>query len=138
MARNFSRLLYALSAAIFALGGLAHAAVYFRKSDGEIGASNLAPFTLTELKALWLCDSTTLIGLAIVFFYLAARPGSANRTLVSLMALIPVGTTFLLYAFLGAFYAAHLLLAAVAMILAAALLAPQTVKAPSTFTATRA
>lgn len=137
MTRNISRLLYALAATIFLLGSLAHAAVYFRKAGADIGASGLKLFMQTELKALWLCDSTTLFALAIVFFYLAARPTGASRTLVSLIALVPAGTTLLLYAFLGAFYAAHLLLAAIAMILVAAFFAPQTEETPSAMARSR-
>lgn len=137
MTRIVPRVLYATAATIFAFGSLAHAAVYFRKAGADIGASSLAPFAQTELKALWLCDSTTLFALAIIFFCLAARPAGASRTLVSLIALVPAGTTFLLYVFLGAFYAAHLLLAAIAMILVAAFLAPQTEETPSALARSR-
>ncbi|HUO91466.1 MAG TPA: hypothetical protein VMU22_01020 [Rhizomicrobium sp.] len=131
MTRIVPRMLYAAAATIFLFGGLAHAAVYFRKAGADIGTSSLKLFTQTELKALWLCDSTTLSALAILFFYLAARPTSADRAVVSLIALVPAGTTFLLYAFLGAFYAAHLLLAATVMIAAASFFQPDANRALS-------
>jgi hypothetical protein len=124
MTRMLPRLLYAASAAIFAFGSFAHAAVFFLKAGAGIGASNLSPLLQSELKGLWLCDSTTLAALAAVFFYLAARPQAANRTLVILVALVPAGTTLVLYVFMGAFYAAHMLLAATAMAITANLLGP--------------
>ena len=129
MTRIIPRVLYATAATIFAFGSLAHAAVFFRKAGADIGASSLSPFTQTELKALWLCDSTTLIALAILFGFLAVRPAAINRTLVLLIALVPAGTTFLLYTFLGAFYAAHLLLAATLMAVLASVLQPDTNRA---------
>src|SRR5277367_5911735 len=126
MARTVSRLLYVASASIFTFGGLAHAFVYAKKSGAEIAASNLSPFFQAELKALWLCDSTTLVALAAIFFYLAVKPTAASRTIVFLIALVPAGTTFLLYTFLGAFYAAHLLLLATGMAVVASLLTSET------------
>jgi len=124
MTRILPRFLYAAAAVIFAFGSLAHAAVFFLKAGAGIGASNLTPLLQSELKGLWLCDSTTLAALAAVFFYLAARPQAANRSLVVLIALVPAGTTLVLYVFMGAFYAAHMLLAATAMAVTASFLAP--------------
>jgi hypothetical protein len=138
MVRTVSRLLYAASATIFAFGGLAHALVYAKKSGAEITASNLSPFFQAELKALWLCDSTTLVALAAAFFYLAVKPTAANRTVVLLMALVPAGTTFVLYAFLGAFYAAHLLLLATSMAVVASLLTSETARSLSAAAGSRA
>ena len=129
MTRNLSRLLYALSAAIFGFGGLMHALAYARKALPDFTASSLAPFFQAELKALWLCDSTTLIALALLFGYLAVKPAAMSRTLVWLVALVPAGTTFMLYTFLGAFYAGHLLLAATAMVVLASVLSPETDRA---------
>ena len=126
MTRNIPRLLYALSATIFGFGGLMHALAYARKALPDIAASNLTPFFQAELKGLWLCDSTTLVALAILFGFLAVKPAAASRTLVLLIALVPAGTIFVLYTFLGAFYAAHLLLAATAMVVLASLLSSET------------
>jgi hypothetical protein len=131
MNRIVSRSLYAVSACIFAFGSLAHAFAYVKAALPHFAASNLSPFFQAELKGLWLCDSTTLAALAVVFFYLAVRPAAASRTLVFLIALVPAGTTLALYAFLGAFYAAHLLLLATGMVITASVLTPQTGSLPA-------
>jgi hypothetical protein len=70
---------------------------------------------------LWLADSTTLIGLALIFGVLALRPNSVSRPVLLLLALVPGATTALLYWFLGPFYAAHMLLLATAMVCVASL-----------------
>jgi len=126
MTRNLSRLLYALSALIFGFGGVMHALAFVRKALPTIAASNLAPFFQAELKTLWLCDSTTLVALAVLFGYLSVKPCAMSRTLVWLVALVPAGTTLLLYTFLGPFYAGHLLLAATVMAVLASALSPET------------
>ena len=61
----------------------------------------------------------TLLILAVVFGLLAAKPALASGVAVSLIALVPVGTAVLLYIFMGLFPAAHLLLVAGSLALAA-------------------
>lgn len=129
MTRKFSRLLYATSAIIFGFGGLMHALAYVRKALPTVAGSSLSPFFQAELKALWLCDSTTLVALAILFGYLSVKPAAISWPLVWLIALVPAGTTFMLYTFLGAFYAGHLLLAATTMVVLASVLSPETDRA---------
>jgi len=105
------RYLLAGSSAILVLGGLMHARA-FRKAVAAANASDLPAFYAGSLKALWLIDSATLITLAVVFGFVAARPGSAAPTVVVLLALIPAATAALLYAFIGPFLPAHMLLTA--------------------------
>lgn len=126
MNRNLviSRLLLTLAAAIFLVGALMHA-IAFLKASNILGASTLKPFFTGELRVLWLADSTTLLGLALVFALLAVRPAWASRPLILMCCWIPAATTALLYIFLGPFFAAHMLLAATLMVIVSALLLPQ-------------
>ena len=101
-----------------------HAAAYAAVAGPAIAKACLSPFLASELKALWLADTTTLIGLACVTGLLVLRPHAAGRALTILLATIPAGTTALVYRFVGPFYAAHLLLAACIMVVASALLRP--------------
>ena len=124
MSSTISRTLFAASAAVFALGGVMHAVAYEMSASGRITKSNLPSFVVSELKVLWLADTTTLMALSLLFGFLAVWPAAMTKPAVMLVAGIPAGTTFLLYLFLGPFYAAHLLLSACAMTLAGALLMP--------------
>ena len=118
------RLLLATSAAIFAFGGIMHALAYAAKALPAISRSNLPPFFGAELKVLWLADSTTLMAIALVVGFLAARPYSASKAVIMLLSGVPAATAMLLYLFLGPFYAGHMLLAASAMVFAAGLIMP--------------
>ena len=115
MDRRIPRLLLAASAAIFALGSVMHTAAYIAKASASINAANVSPFLGAELKVLWLADSTTMLALALLFGFIAARPTSAARVVVVLLALIPTATATLLYLFLGPFFPSHLLMAASVM-----------------------
>ena len=115
------RFLLGLAAAIFGFGGVVHAKAYFAKALPGLDGSNLPSFMADEFKVLWLADSTTLIAIALLLAYLVLRPSAADRTAVMLLALLPAATAALLYVFLGGFYAAHLLMAASAMVFAGAL-----------------
>lgn len=119
-----SRSLLALSAAIFAFGALMHALAFFAKASAGIDRAQVAPFMGAELKVLWLADSTTLLALALLTGLLALKPAAGTGPLIVLVAAIPAASTLLLYAFLGPFYAAHLLLAASAMTVIAGAVSP--------------
>jgi hypothetical protein len=119
-----SRLLLALAAAIFLFGAAMHAFAFFAKASHVIEASTLKAFFSSELKVLWLADSTTLLGLALIFGLIAARPAWAARPIILILSWIPAATTALLYFFLGPFYAAHMLLAATLMVILSALILP--------------
>jgi hypothetical protein len=122
MNRLVTRVLLAASAAICALGAIAHAGAYRTAAVPALASAHLPPFFIAELKVLWLGDSTTLGGLALVFAYIAARPRAANGVVTILVAVLPAATAALLYRFLGGFYAAHLLAAAAALAVAAGVL----------------
>jgi hypothetical protein len=113
MVKRLPRLLLAFSALLLAVGGLMHARA-FDKTLAAIAAAGAAlpPFYAGSFKVLWLSDSATLIILALVFAWIAARPVVAARSVVVLLALVPAATSALLYTFLGSFIPAHLLLVA--------------------------
>jgi hypothetical protein len=117
-----SRFLLSLAAAIFLLGAVMHASAFFWKANRVIDGSSLKPFFSSELKVLWMADSTTLLGLALVFALIAAKPAWASVPAILVLSWIPAATTVLLYFFLGPFFAAHMLLAATLMVIASALL----------------
>jgi hypothetical protein len=116
------RALLACAAFIFAGGGVLHAAAYFSKAHSVIEGAGVKVFFGNELKVLWLADSTTLVGLALALGLLSLRPAHGSRVLLLLLALVPGAITILLYAYLGPFYAAHLLLLGSIMVIIAALL----------------
>jgi hypothetical protein len=129
MNTRFPRLLLATSAAIFAFGGTMHAVAYVAKALPSISGSDLPPFLRSELKVLWLADSTTLMALALVFGLIAAKPAAASKAVIMLLAIVPAAITALLYVFLGPFYPGHMLLAASAMVIAAGVLMPASIRA---------
>jgi hypothetical protein len=116
------RVLLGLSSAILLFGGAMHGVAYMLKAASAIGLSNLPPFLASELKVLWMADSTTLISVGATYAFLAVRPQAASGVVVLLITAVPAATTVLLYGFLGGFYAAHLLAAASVMGFAAGLL----------------
>jgi hypothetical protein len=122
MPTTASKLLFSGAAAIFGAGGVLHAAAYFSKTAAAIGSADLSPILRADLKALWLADSTTMMSMAIICAFLAVRPQSTAPLLTVLLALIPVCTAALVYAFLGPFYAAHLLMIGAALLAAAGVL----------------
>ena len=117
---NIPRILLALTAVILALGGAMHAAA-FKKMLSAVEASNLQPFYANSLKGLWLIDAATLLIFAIIFALIAAQPTYASKYVIVLLALGPAATALLLYRFIGNFLPAHMLLAAAALAIIAAL-----------------
>lgn len=104
------RFLLGFSSLLLAAGGALHAAP-FPRTQALITASNLTPFLANSCKALWLGDSANMILLSALFGLIAARPSAATRPVVLLLALIPATTAVLIYAFLGGFFAGHILFA---------------------------
>ncbi len=119
MVTRTPRFLLTVASFLAAVGGALHAAA-FSKAQAAITASNLPRFYAGSSKGLWLADSATLIILAAIFGLIAARPSTATRALVMLVALIPAATAVMLYTFLGNFFAGHLLLAIAALAFVAA------------------
>ena len=104
------RFLLAFATLLLAVGALMHASA-FKKILTAIADSNLAPFAANSLKVLWLGDSTTLLVLAAVFAFIAARPSAAIRWIIVILSLIPAATAILIYVFIGSFIGGHMLLA---------------------------
>jgi len=124
MALRTPRLLLAFASLLSALGGAIHAAA-FRKAQTVITASDLPRFYGGSSKGLWLADSATLFILAVIFALVAARPSTASRSLLMLVALIPAATAVMLYTFLGGFFAGHLLMAIAVLAFLGGLLLPR-------------
>jgi len=106
-------------AAVLLLFGAAMHTLAFPRTVTAATASNLPIFFSQSLKALWLIDSVTLVVLGTAFALVAVRPALASGMMLALLALVPLGTAILLYAFLGSFIPAHLLLLAGALSFAA-------------------
>jgi hypothetical protein len=103
------RLLLGLAAAIMAIGAATHAMAYVAKIGAQIAASGLPPGLSAELRALWLVDSVSLGGLALLYVAIAVRPTTAARPVLLLLALLPLAEAVVLYGVVGAFVPAHLL-----------------------------
>jgi len=86
-----ARILLAIAAIALAAGAFLHGSA-FPKIESAIASSDLAPFAGKSLKILWLIDSATSLVIALVFVLVAAKPVSASRGLVALVALIPTTT----------------------------------------------
>ena len=123
MTTHAPRFLLAFSSLLMTIGGASHAAA-FNRTLAAVATSDLAPFFGGSLKLLWLADSATMFILAALFGLIAARPITATRPVVLLLALIPAATAVLVYLFLGNFFAGHILLATAAAALFAGLLFP--------------
>lgn len=108
MVNRLPRLLIGFAALLLAVGGLMHAAA-FNKTLSALATASLPPFYTESFKVLWLSDSTTLISIAVVFGFIAARPSVATRWVVVLLALVPAAIAVLLYIFMGSFFPAHIL-----------------------------
>jgi hypothetical protein len=113
--KQTSRICYATAAAILLLGAFLHARAFVSTTSALIDKSSLPPAVNAALKALWLCDSSTLTVVAVALAWLAARGQAASRPIAILLALIPAATAALVYSFLGNFFPAHLLVLAVAL-----------------------
>jgi hypothetical protein len=97
---------------------------FFAKSSAAIDKASVSPFFASELKGLWLTDSTTLIavGLILALSMLRSSTPPLLKLSIILLSSIPAATAVVLYWFLGGFFAAHLLMAAAALAVFAALL----------------
>lgn len=125
-----SRICYVLAAAILLVGAFLHARAFALKTAALIDAAALPSNVGAALKALWLCDSSTLTVVGLALLLLAARPHAASRLIAVLLALIPAATAALVYVFLGNFFPAHLLVAAVLLSLLGTFITPP--RAPTT------
>jgi hypothetical protein len=123
MVKLVQRLLLGFAALLLVAGSFVHA-MAFKRAVAAISASNLPSFFGNILKVFWLADSTTMFLLAVVLGVIAARPSAASRPVVALLALLPASLAGLIYAFLGNFFAGHILAVVAASVFLAALQLP--------------
>jgi hypothetical protein len=95
-----------------ALSGSGRRSARSRLSQGRASRRRLEPpgFFGATFKGLWLSESASLFCLALVFGVIVAKPCVAARRLVLVLALAPLACAVLIYATVGSFFAAHLLL----------------------------
>ena len=111
MVKPLPRFLLTFAALLLAVGAIMHASA-FKKIASTVADSNLEAFAAGSLKLLWLGDSATLLLLAAVFAFIAARPSAATRWIVVILSLIPASTAILIYTFIGSFIGGHVLIVA--------------------------
>ena len=122
------RFLLIFATVLLITGAALHVAA-FNKALPIVDASGLPPFYSGSFKALWLADSATLFVLAAILMVITARLQMATRSLLILLALIPLASAILLYAFLGNFFAGHLLFAIAALVVVAGVRLPRSAAA---------
>jgi hypothetical protein len=74
--------------------------------------SALPTLFAAAFKGLWLIDSAASLVLAVAFGLVAAIPSTASRSLVVVLALAPLTFAMALFATMGNFFPAYLMLAA--------------------------
>jgi len=121
---NISRFLLVLAAALLLIGAVVHAAA-FHKALPIVDASGLPHFYGGSFKGLWLADSATMLILAGMLIVTSAQLHTATRSLLILIALIPLTTAILLYTFIGSFFAGHLLLVIALLVVVAGFRLPR-------------
>jgi hypothetical protein len=104
-----SRILLGFSAIVFLFGAWVHTSAFGRVS-AAIGKSDLPAFFGNGFRTLWFMDSVVQIVLAILFGLVAIRPIVAAKSIVFLIALIPLCTACFIYYFIGNFIGGHLFL----------------------------
>ena len=107
--KTISRILFAISALVFAFGAWVHTSAFGRMS-GAVTKSDLPGFFANGFRTLWLMDSCVQIALAILFAFVAIRPAAASKPIVLLVAFIPLATAGFIYYFIGNFIGGHLFL----------------------------
>lgn len=122
VSRTCARVLLWVAAAILIGGAVVHAAAFGKVAAAVAAARDLPPFFGHSLQALWLADSATLGVLGLLSAVLALQPARLSGALLLVLLVIPAATALSLYAFIGSFLPAHLLLAACLLTLAAAAL----------------
>lgn len=116
-----SRILLTFSALVFLVGAWIHTSAFGRMSAG-VAKSDLATFLATGFRTLWLMDSVVQIILAVVFAFVALRPNASSKSIVVLIALIPLSTACLVYYFVGNFIGGHIFLTGALVAILGALL----------------
>ena len=119
--RTSARSLLASAAVLLLAGGTFHTLAY-NKATAMIDASNIPPRNGALFKALWLVDSGEVLLIGLAFLALAWRPQLTNRASLGFLAVLLLASTAAVYATVGNFPPAHVLLVAAALATTAALL----------------
>ncbi len=119
--RTPSRGLLAVAGVLLLAGGTFHTWAY-SKAAAMIDASNLPARNAPLFKGLWLVDSGEVILIGLAFLALAWRPGLGNRALLGFLAALLIASALAVYATVGNFVPAHLLVTSALMGITAALL----------------
>jgi len=106
-----ARSLFGFAGLCLAAGAILHTAA-FRKVAVVIDAAGLPGRFPALLKGLWLCNSLTAAGLALIFGCLAVQPRMMAKPLVLVLSSTLFGLAALLYLQIGSFLPAHILLVA--------------------------
>ena len=122
-----SRLLMAFSSLTMLVGSAMHTSAYM-KVVPLIDRSGLPSQYAAIYKGLWLSDSTTVFILGLIFGAAALFPRFAARPIIILVALIPIGSAATIYATIGSFSPAHILLGSGVVVLIAQFLPGQNSK----------
>ena len=110
------RVALAASALLQLAGAIVHA-LGFPSVVPAFDASSMSASLIQVCKALWLANSSSLVVIAALCAYIAVRPSSAKPALIGILALAPLMSAALIYIYLGAFFAGHLMLLASALTL---------------------
>jgi len=111
--------LLGLSAALQVIGATIHA-LGLTKVQSKFDGSALSPFLIGASKALWLSESAYLMVIGALFAAVAAQPGLVSPVGIMVLSLGPLAAATLIYSYVGAFFAGHLMASAAALGVAAA------------------
>ena len=109
LVRLAPRLLLGFSALCLASGASVHTLAY-QKAAGIAEHSTLPAFFVAAFKGLWLSDSLTCSGLALTIGAIAVFPRMASRSLVMLLAVMPLASAMVILATMGKFFAGYVML----------------------------
>ncbi len=121
MRNVLARLALGFAALGLIAGGLIHASPFVGVAT-MLDDTAIRPFMKDAFKALWLEDSLVLILLGLAASAMAARLVRADAAVLILLGLMPIGTSVLVYHFIGNFFGGHMVLACGLLIVAAAFL----------------
>lgn len=120
--RLASRWLLGCASLLLIAGGAYHTWMYSKKAAAMIDASNLSATNAAVFKGLWLSDGALVILIGLAYLTLAWQPRLGTRTMLAFLAALPLASAATIYATMGSFPPAHLLVLSGAMAICAALL----------------
>ncbi|HXS26363.1 MAG TPA: hypothetical protein VN730_01725 [Steroidobacteraceae bacterium] len=125
-----SRVLLSLAALLMLAGGGAHV-LALRKASAVLEASSLSGRYAAIFQGLWLSVGAMTVVLGLSYLILAWSPRLGTRTTLAALGTLPLTGAIAIYATVGNFAPAHLLLAAAAMVLIAAPLSREGTRRPA-------